>query len=324
MMLGLARALKEAGVLGINRRNADFTLAYNPRRYYPLVDDKLLTKDLARKAGAAVPDLYGVVEANADIKRLRGTLSAYDDFVIKPAQGSQGQGIVVVTGRMGDHLRLADGSITDRQSLEFHISNILAGIYSLGGQPDKALIEYRVKFNPVFERISFRGVPDVRIIVFLGVPVMAMVRLPTAASGGKANLHQGAIGAGVDIASGRTLTAVWRNEIVEVHPDTGNHVSGAIIPHWPRLLDIAARSYEMTGLGYQGIDLVLDADLGPLILELNARPGLNIQIANSAGLLPRLEMVQSRRDELSSVADRVAFAQAHFGAGGGRQAETGA
>jgi alpha-L-glutamate ligase-like protein len=198
--------------------------------------------------------------------------------------------------------------------LEFHVSNILSGIYSLGGQPDKAIIEYRVEFDPVFERIAYRGVPDVRIIVFLGVPVMAMVRLPTRLSQGKANLHQGAIGAGIDMATGRTLTAVLRNEIVETHPDTGKPVSDVQIPNWDVLLELGARSYEMTNLGYQGIDIVLDRNRGPMILELNARPGLNIQIANRAGLLHRLRAVEENRDALKEVPDRVAFAKAHFGA----------
>lgn len=311
-MIGLARRLHEAGVLGINRRNAIYMLPNNRRTQFPLVDDKVLTKTIAVRAGAAVPELYGVIEIQRDVRNLADIVADRGDFVVKPAQGSQGHGISVVTGRTGNYFRLADGSLTTYDEMSFHISNILSGIYSLGGQPDKALIEYRVKFDPLFEKIAYRGVPDIRIIVFFGVPVMAMVRLPTRLSSGKANLHQGAIGAGVDLATGRTLTAVWRNEVVSEHPDTGNPVSDVQIPHWDRLLDIAARSYEMTDLGYQGIDLVLDRELGPLILELNARPGLNIQIANREGLTPRLETVLANREVLVDVAERVAFAKRHF------------
>ena len=40
---------------------------------------------------------------------------------------------------------------------------------------------------------------------------MAMLRLPTKASGGRANLHQGAIGAGVDLVTGVTHHAVLKN-----------------------------------------------------------------------------------------------------------------
>jgi alpha-L-glutamate ligase-like protein len=311
-MFSLARRLHEAGVLGINRRNAEYILVHNDRRFYPLVDDKVLTKTIAQEKGIAVPELYGTIEIQAQVADIPDIVAGHDDFVVKPAQGSQGQGIVVVTGRSRGLYKLADGKLMDDGELAFHTSNILSGIFSLGGQPDKALIEYRVKFDPVFEAISYQGVPDVRIIVYFGIPVMAMVRLPTRLSKGKANLHQGCIGAGIDISTGRTLTAVWRNDIVEEHPDTGNRVSGVEIPGWQTLLEIAARSHELTGLGYQGIDLVLDKDLGTLILELNARPGLNIQIANRAGLAGRLEKADGFRKDGLSIAERVSFARENF------------
>jgi len=312
MMLGLARALRKNGVLGINARNALYMLPYNPRRLYPLVDDKLRTKRLAEAVGIRVPALYGVVEFPHEVRGVHDIVAPHTDFVLKPAQGSGGDGIVVVTGRSGEFYRLADGTLMDERDIEFHINNLLSGIYSLGGQPDKVLIEYRVRFDPVFEKVAYQGVPDVRIIVFFGIPVMAMVRLPTRASRGRANLHQGAIGAGIDIASGMTLTAVLRNGIVADHPDSGNPVSGIQVPHWDMLLDIAARSWELTGLAYQGIDIVLDRDLGPMILELNARPGLAIQIANRAGLRGRLERAESARPGLADVADRVGFAKEAF------------
>jgi alpha-L-glutamate ligase-like protein len=150
------------------------------------------------------------------------------------------------------------------------------------------------------------------VIVFWGVPVMAMVRLPTSLSGGKANLHQGAIGAGVDLAGGKTLTAVWRNEVVSEHPDTGNSVENVAIPGWSDLLQIAAGASELTGLGYLGVDLVLDKNLGPMVLEMNARPGLNIQIANRAGLLARLQKVENSISTLTGLEQRVEFAQHNF------------
>lgn len=312
-MFALARALKRNGVLGINARNAHYVLQYNKRRFYPLVDDKALTKELAARHNVAVPDLYSMIEIQKQVSTLPDLLKPYEDFVIKPANGSQGEGITVITGksRTAGFYRKADGALVSDDELKFLVSNILSGIYSLGGQPDKALIEYRVQFDPVFEAIAYRGVPDIRIIIFLGVPVMAMVRLPTRMSDGKANLHRGCIGAGIDIATGRTLTAVWRNSIVTEHPDTGNPVSGVQIPGWDRLLEIAANAWEMTGLGYQGIDLVLDRTRGPLLLELNARPGLNIQIANREGLANRLEAVE-RHGPFASPAERVAFARENF------------
>lgn len=313
-MIGIARRLRAAGVLGLNWRNSEYTLIYNQRRLYPLVDDKLETKRLARAAGIAVPELYGVIEYQRQVRDLHGMIERHDAFVIKPAQGSGGKGILVLERGPKGLYRRPNGSFMTEAELSYHVGNILAGIYALGGQADKVLIEYRVNFDPIFERITFQGVPDIRIISFLGVPAMAMVRLPTRMSGGKANLHQGAIGTGVDLATGRTLTAVWGNGVIDTHPDTLNPVTGVHIPNWPLLLEHAARSWELTGLGYQGIDIVLDRDLGPLVLELNARPGLNIQIANRAGLGLRLEKIKAARDGLKTIAERVAFARENFAA----------
>lgn len=312
MWFAWPETLRERGILGINRRNADYTLKYNKRSLYPLVDDKLRTKRLAQQHDIAVPELYGVIEVEGQVGNLHKVLAEHADFVIKPAHGSGGEGILVIVDQQKGKYRRSDGVIVTLDEVKHHTFNVLSGLYSLGGQSDAALIEYRVKFDPLFEAIAYQGVPDVRIIVFLGVPAMSMVRLPTRMSSGKANLHQGAIGAGIDLATGTTLKAVWGNEIVEEHPDTRNPVTGVSIPLWDQLLTIAAKCYDITGLGYLGADIVLDRDLGPLVLELNARPGLNIQIANKAGLLHRLELIEKEASGLHTVEDRIAFAREHF------------
>lgn len=311
-MFAIAKKLAQAGILSLNRRNADYTLWHNPRHLFPLVDDKLTTKSLAQQAGMAVPPLYGVIQIEHQVRELCTILKPYQDFVIKPAQGSGGDGIMVISGRRKERYRKINGQMITQEDLDHHVSNTLSGLYSLGGHQDKALIEYRVQFDPVFEAISFQGVPDIRIIVFLGVPVMAMVRLPTRQSDGKANLHQGAIGAGINLRTGKTLSGVWQNEIVTEHPDTEQPITDVQVPEWDKLLNLAARCYELTGLGYQGVDLVLDKDKGPLILELNARPGLNIQIANRAGLLKRLQLVEQQAPSLKTVEDRITFSKQHF------------
>ena len=309
---GLARRLKAVGVLGINKRNLDYTLAHNPRHLYPLVDDKLQTKRLAEQAGIPVPPLYAVISIQRQAYRFQELIADKTDFVVKPSHGSGGNGIVVIDGRSGDGYRKVNGDVLSAHDMQHHISSTLSGMYSLGGQSDTALIEYRVKFDPVFEAIAYQGVPDIRIIVFLGVPVMAMVRLPTRSSDGKANLHQGALGAGIDMASGRTLSAVHGHNIVNHHPDTGNPVADVQVPFWDVLLETAARCYELTGLGYLGADFVLDRDKGPLLLELNARPGLNIQIANHDGLDARLRQVRKRAAGSMSPAERAAFARTNY------------
>lgn len=315
-MLALRRKLLERGVLGINRRNADYVRVLNARRLYPLVDDKVRTKALALEAGVAVPELYGVIASQHDVvRRLPGILEGREQFVVKPAHGAGGDGIVVVTGRRGKLFRKASGLLMTPEELDHHLSSTLSGLFSLGGQRDVVMIEYCVQFDPLFQAVTHQGVPDVRIVVYRGFPVMAMVRLPTRASDGKANLHQGAVGAGIDLDTGRTLTGVSGTEVVGEHPDSGHPIAGLQIPGWEGLLSIAARAYDMTGLGYLGVDLVLDRTLGPLMLELNARPGLNIQIANGRGLWARLRTVDAHAEPGAGIEERVAFSRERFAHG---------
>ncbi len=163
----------------MNQRNADFVLAYNPRDNFPCVDDKRRTKELALAAGIAVPELYAVIQIEHQIGEIARLLAPYREFVVKPAHGSGGEGILVITGRANECYRKANGLLLTEAEFGYHISNILSGLYSLGGLPDTALVEYRVNFDPLFESVSYQGVPDIRTIVFRGVPVLSMLRLPT-------------------------------------------------------------------------------------------------------------------------------------------------
>lgn len=310
-MLGFIQpsTLRRHGVLGINQRNTDFIMRYNPRNLYPLVDDKLQTKKLAIKAGIAVPELYATIEINNQIKQLGELLNKNSEVVIKPANGSQGNGILVLSRKIGNRFKTASGEIVSLNSIKHYVSNILSGMYSLSGLTDKAFLEYRVQFDPIFDDISFKGVPDIRIIVFKGIPVAAMLRLPTSKSNGKANLHQGAIGVGIDIATGVTTHAVIGNTNIKFHPDTEQAISDREIPNWEKILTIAITCAETVGLGYLGIDIVLDRKLGPLMLELNARPGLNVQLANQQGLLKRLETIEQTEKLPKTLEQCLAFSR---------------
>lgn len=314
------KALRARGVMGINQRNGDYILRYNKRSLYPLVDDKLQTKQMALDAGIRVPELYGAIATEQGISTLHRVVETHRDFVIKPAQGAGGDGIMVIADRFEDYFRSASGRIVTTEELEHHISGIISGIYSLGGHRDQALIEYRVRSAELFNRISFEGVPDIRIIVLQGYPVAAMLRLPTRQSQGKANLHQGAIGVGLDLSSGVTLGGTWHNQKIERHPDTANAVAGLTVPDWEECLELAARCYDLTGLGYLGVDLVMDREFGPMMLELNARPGLNIQIAMDDGLLRRCRIIEDHLDRLGNnrrpAAERIAFSKTHFAVAG--------
>lgn len=306
------RRLKNLGMLNMNRRNVDYIARYNDRTSYPLVDNKLKTKLAVSEYGVKTPKLLQVVRQQHEISHFREMAEDLAGFAIKPAKGSGGKGITVITGRDGDDFIKASSARISVAMLERHLTNILAGLYSLAGTPDVAIVENLVQSSPALAKYSFQGVPDIRIVVFQGYPVMAMLRLATTASDGKANLHQGAVGVGLDIGSGQSLNAVQFNRPITLHPDTGLALENIRIEDWENMLEMAARCYEATGLGYMGVDLVVDANEGPLLLELNARPGLAIQMANGCGLLPRLNAVESLKRPHFSPRERALFAMESF------------
>lgn len=304
-----ARRLRELGILGMNERNAACILDHNPRRHYPLVDDKLRMRDLCHGLDVATPAIHVSIASHSQLPLLEQLLVGHDDFVVKPAHGSAGRGILVIVGRDGDRYVRHNGERLWPEQLRQHFSDILSGMYSLGGRPDQALVQQRVLLHPAFEHISYKGIPDLRVVVYRNEPAMAMLRLPTKQSNGRANLHQGGIGVGVDLRTGKTNHAVQHNRMVERHPDTGVPLVGKPVPYWRRILDMSCRVAEAVKLGYVGIDIVVDAQHGPMLLEANARPGLAIQIANHQGLLPRLREIDRLLEERQKprvVAARVA------------------
>ncbi|MFZ1654469.1 MAG: sugar-transfer associated ATP-grasp domain-containing protein [Candidatus Moraniibacteriota bacterium] len=282
-------------LLGMNARNLDYVRRYNHARGRRLADQKLKCKVALRKHGLPVSKLIAKITTNAELEHFNWT-SLPESFALKPNRGFGGEGIIVVYARKKgreDAWVKADGSLVTIADLKNHIENILDGTFSLSNKPDIAFFEERLKLLKLFKPYAWKGIPDIRIIVFNRVPVMAMLRLPTKDSGGKANLHQGAIGVGVDMANGTTTTAiVGKGRLIEYVPETRILLSGLKIPRWKDILTMAVKAQEVSSLGFLGADIAIDRDEGPVILELNARPGLSIQSANMAGLKERLERVR--------------------------------
>lgn len=313
-MLNIANPfkLRRRGIMGMNQRNISYIGRYNDRSLFPNVDNKLKTKQLAIENDIAVPDLIGVVSYQHEVGHIADLLKGHNGFCIKPAKGSGGKGILVILSTDENGYKKASGEYVSHEEVVRHVTNILAGLFSLGGASDVAVIEALIEFDPAFKGLSHQGVPDIRMIVFQGYPMMAMLRLATEASDGKANLHQGAVGVGIDIATGKAKRAVQFDRPIEEHPDTGKHFSEVEIGNWDQLLHLSAGCYEMSGLPYLGADIVIDKNKGPLVLELNARPGLAIQMANDMGMLPRLKHIEQLDRRRVSVEERVAHAKAHF------------
>jgi alpha-L-glutamate ligase-like protein len=308
------KELRALGVVGINMRNARYLLPNNPRRLYDLVDNKLRTKALAEAEGMTVPKTYGVARTPHDVRVIEKTLEGHEAFVIKPARGSGGKGVLVIDKRNGKNFVKPSGNELAPSDLKNHVSNILAGLFSLGGKRDNALIEYRVQPAKLLTDMSFQGAPDIRVVMLHGYPVMAMLRASTKESDGRANLHQGAVGIGIDIATGMTVRAVHHGIMITHHPDLGVGLIGVQIPEWDTILRMAVICQEMTGLGYLGVDIMIDEHLGPLMIEVNARPGLAIQMANGVGLLNRLEPIveEHKHHPGADLVTKIAFSKKHF------------
>lgn len=292
----------------MNARNLNYIGRYNKRQLYPLVDDKLRTKQIAQEFEIPVPKLLAAISQQHEVNDALKQLEELSGFALKPAKGSGGKGIWVIGGREEGEFLKTSGARVSRTDLRRHMSNTLAGLYSLAGSTDKVIIEDLIRAAPSFTELSHEGVPDIRVIVFRGYPIMAMLRLATHASDGKANLHQGAVGVGLSLDDGRFASAVQFDRFIDTHPDTGRALDDIRIENWPEILELSARCFEMTELGYLGTDIVIDETQGPMLLELNARPGLAIQLANRRGLLPRLRAVESLRSRRQkSAASRVQF-----------------
>ncbi len=286
---------KSRNILGMNARNLDYLRPSNKKRARRFADDKMACKRLLAKHDLPVPALLARVRTAEDLENFDWS-SLPGSFALKPNHGFGGEGIVVVYGKKKDaaeHTWIkADGSLVTVEDLKTHIRNILDGSFSLANIPDSAFFEERLKLLKLLKPYTWKGIPDIRIIVYNRVPVMAMLRLPTKESGGRANLQQGAIGVGIDLASGTTTTAVWgKNRIIDRVPGTRMVLSGIRIPFWKDILKMAGEAQKVSGLGFLGADIAIDRDRGPVFLELNARPGLSIQVANLDGLKGRLERV---------------------------------
>jgi len=304
---------KSKYVLGLNARNLTYLRPSNSSRAVRIADNKLLTKGILKKAGLPVLETYSIIRQTRELKGFDWT-SLPPTFVLKPNRGLGGEGIIIVFRRKKKFPHpwvRADRREIRAQDLEDHILNILEGTFSLAGLPDMAFFEERVKLLKLLKPYSFRGIPDIRIIVYNSVPIMAEMRLPTEESGGKSNLHLGGIGVGIDMGTGITTTAIQRDRIIEYAPGTRMMLRGIQIPNWEEVLRLAILAQQVTRIGFLGIDIALDRDKGPMILELNVRPGLSIQIANLSPLKDRLQRVKGLK--VKTINKGVKIAQDLFG-----------
>lgn len=279
------------GLLGINARNLLYIKPYNPKKAIRLADDKIKTKQFLSARGIPVPKLHGIIRSPQELEKY-DFKSLPQSFVIKPNHGYGGEGIIPILEQKEGKWISAGGKTLELADLRNHINDIIDGRFSISNVSDSAFFEQYVISDDTIGRYSYQGLPDIRVVVHNLIPVMAMLRLPTKESGGKANLHQGAIGVGIDIGKGTTTYISYKNRIIDELPDGRGKIRGLKIPHWDDILLIASKVQLTTNLGYLAADICLDKNSGPVLLEINARAGLGVQIANLAPLRKRLERIE--------------------------------
>ncbi|MBD3279386.1 MAG: hypothetical protein GF390_01600 [Candidatus Pacebacteria bacterium] len=283
---------KPSEILGMNARNQLY-LSLNSAKAKSICKSKYATKVLLTNQNIATAEVYGVLATQEDVNDFPWHKMA-ENFVIKPTNGHAGKGIIAFKKQHADQQHWTDvvGRVWSLADLKLHCYDILEGQYSTHGSRHHIIVEERVPIHPKLLKYTYKGTPDIRVIVFNKVPVMALLRLPTKESEGRANQSQGAIGVGIDIATGiTTYAAAHKTQLIQYLPGTKKKLNGIKIPFWNQLLKTAVQAAEAAELVYAGIDLFIHKDKGPMVVELNSQPGLSIQIANQAGLRRRLQRV---------------------------------
>lgn len=300
---------KKTGIMGINARNLLYLKPFNQEKAIKIADDKLKTKAFLSARGINVPKLYATIKNSTELAKFNFD-KIPSSFALKPNLGYGGEGIIPVVSRQKDLFISSDQKQINLEQIKNHIKEILNGTFAITHINDIAFFEQLIISDARLKQYAYQGLPDIRVIVHNLIPIMAMLRLPTMESKGKANLHQGAIGAGIDLAKGEITTVIYKNKIIKDIPDIGS-IKGFKIPYWDEILQIACKCQLATNLGYLAADIAIDRQSGPILLEINARAGLSIQLANLAPLRSRLEKVEEVK--VKNVSKGIRIAKDMFG-----------
>src|SRR5256712_734074 len=178
-------------------RNRDFVAKYNPTGVMARAGKDAVRK-LLQPYGIPVAQTYLTINRQGEMDSFRDWMSIHNTFAIKPDRGYGGGGILLLQKGGWDGGYYKNIGVLDVPPLECPFrppldgeDHLDGGAWRLGGL---------VAQDSSLRKIAPVGLADFRIISFLGYPVMAMMRIPTSSSGGKANLHSGAVAAGVQIS----------------------------------------------------------------------------------------------------------------------------
>lgn len=268
--------------LGMNARNIFAVYPNNSTQGILSVNDKVETKELLTANDVPVPKTIAVIESMFELEHLSKHLKS--DVVLKPAHGSGGGGILLLSPNAQGTWNSPSGTEYNYQDILQHAAEILHGRFSFGDD-DVILIEELLIAHEDISNLHPPGLADIRLIYLKEEPLLAMLRMPTIASDGKANLHQNGVAAPIDISTGIIGQVFDGYGYSDYHPD-GQKVESVKISSWSEVMKVAHSSVLCAPIEYVGVDIVIDKRIGPVVLELNARPGLEIQNVNLKSLAP--------------------------------------
>jgi hypothetical protein len=230
-----------------------------------LEDKKVFAEQLtARGLGSSAPEFYGTVTTDGFQARSPGAgdrLRSQAAVVLKPARGRGGTGVRIASPR--------------------DVAAMVAG-------PDTELIvQEQVRQHPQLARIHPPSLNTVRVLVVRlpgHGPVLAAAahRWGVAGTGPVDNLSSGGLCSRVDLETGRLGPAVGeararRRIEMDHHPDTGELITGVLVPQWARVRELALELMTaFPELDHVGWDLAV-TDRGVRVIEGNgSMPAVSI------------------------------------------------
>jgi len=196
-------------------------------------------------------------------------------FVMKPQDGTRGYGVSLVE-RQKDVLVRRRG----RRTAPF------------GDPPLRGvrIIERVVRQGSFWHRLSPASANSIRLVTmwvpgdrapFVGVAIQRIGSVETAPTD---NFSAGGISAPIDLATGRLgpgrthpLRGARSRVVHTRHPDTGEQIDGASVPHWARIVDTVLRATAALPFNrYVGWDVLVNDEDVPIILEANHNTDVNL------------------------------------------------
>lgn len=300
----------------MNQRNNIYVKEFNPDRGIRLANNKEQTKKFLSQRSIPVPKTFIHIKTRQEWFHFDAWELPVKSFVVKPNKGSKWQGIFVVNDyRKRENIQtkkttLGKINLYEKQiedfGYEFSIGGkrineidfkkkaggIFQGLFSSLGKPDTMLVEDKLIPWAEFELFCQYGLADLRIIMFNLVPVIAMLRVPTKESGGKANLAQGGIGLGVDVVTGKINTLYWQGKsYTSAFPEEWSQFKNKKIPYRQEILEYSANAQYFVNSWYLGMDWVVTSKW-PKLLEINARAWLEIQNITGKSLLNIMKKIE--------------------------------